>query len=160
MSDKLKNQIDQKRGEFEVYGFDAEQGWGEIASNFEMESKWPVWKKVSVAACLALVIAASLFQAIAFKVKAQDQGLSEIETYYQSEINYRIALVKSQLDDHRILEDLEAMDQAFRELKTDLKDNVDNEEVVTAMLENYRLKLRILEEILGELEKENSESVL
>ena len=52
------------------------------------------------------------------------------------------------------------MNAAFSELKADLKDNVDNEEVVTAMMENYRLKLQILEEILKELEKERSEEVL
>ena len=52
------------------------------------------------------------------------------------------------------------MDQVFAELKTDLEENVDNEEVITAMMENYRLKLQILEEILVELEKEKREEIL
>ena len=69
-------------------------------------------------------------------------------------------LVKSQVKDPRVIEDLEAMDKAFAELKGDLEDNVDNEEVVAAMMENYQLKLRILEEILSELEKENDKSSL
>ena len=39
----------------------------------------------------------------------------------------------------------------FKSLKEDLKDNADNEEVVFAMIQNYRLKLDILEEILLQL---------
>ena len=65
--------------------------------------------------------------------------------------------MRSHLGDTRILEDLAVMDQAFAELKADLRDNVDNEEVIAAMMENYQLKLQILEEILNELEKENRE---
>jgi hypothetical protein len=69
-------------------------------------------------------------------------------------------LVKNQLDDDRILEDLNAMDDAFADLKSDLEDNVDNEEVIMAMMENYRLKLQILEEILSKLEKEERDASL
>ena len=91
---------------------------------------------------------------------SESDELSEVENFYQNEINYKISLVRNQLEDPSILEDLQLMDQAFSELKADLKDNVDNEEVVAAMMENYQLKLRILEEILKELDQENRESSL
>ena len=71
-----------------------------------------------------------------------DSELAEMEMYYKSEIDYKVSLVKNHLNDESILEDLAAMDQAFAELKVDLKDNVDNEEVVSAMMENYQLKLK------------------
>ena len=157
MSDNLKEHIGNEREEFEIYSFDSEQGWNEIAAELKSVRKWPVWKMVSAAACVVLVLLGAMIQ-IPF-ANGSDE-LSEVENFYQNEINYKISLVRNQLEDPSILEDLQLMDQAFSELKADLKDNVDNEEVVAAMMENYQLKLRILEEILKELDQENRESSL
>lgn len=158
MLDNLKDHIDNQRDDFESYPFDTEAGWDEIANKVIPTEKWPKWKIASAAACLCLVILSAFYQ---MQAKVQvDSELAEIEMYYKSEIDYKVSLVKNHLNDESILDDLAAMDQAFAELKVDLKDNVDNEEVVAAMMENYQLKLRILEEILSELEKENSESSL
>lgn len=157
MLDNLKEHIEDKREDFEIYPFDGEASWNEISGKISPRKKWATWKVASVAACLVLVVLGSISQ---MDVANEDNELSEVELFYQNEINHKITLVKTQLDDPSILADLEAMDKAFSELKADLKDNVDNEEVVSAMMENYQLKLRILEEILGELAKENDESRL
>lgn len=157
MLDNLKDHIKDKREDFETYPFDTEQGWDEISSKLAPAKKWQTWKIVSTAACIALVVLGTIAQ---LPVPNEGGELSEVESFYENEINYKISLVKSQLEDPTVLQDLAIMDQAFAELKADLKDNVDNEEVVAAMMENYQLKLRILEEILGELEKENGESSL
>jgi Ni,Fe-hydrogenase III component G len=45
------------------------------------------------------------------------------------------------------------LDNIFKELKHDLKDNAANEEVLQAMIQNYRIKLEILTEILEQLNK-------
>jgi hypothetical protein len=45
------------------------------------------------------------------------------------------------------------LDKVFEELKRDLKDNSDNEEVIEAMIQNYRIKLEVLDEILTQLKK-------
>ena len=157
MLDNLKDHIDNQREDFEIYPFDKEAEWEEIAKQIATPKKWQTWKIVSAAACIALVVLGTIAQ---LPVSNEGGELSEVESFYENEINYKISLVKSQLEDPTVLQDLAIMDQAFAELKADLKDNVDNEEVVAAMMENYQLKLRILEEILSELEKENSESSL
>ena len=157
MLDNLKDHIDKQRAEFEIYPFDAKEGWDKISTKITKEEKWPRWKMISVAACVVLVMLGSISQ-VSF-VEAEGE-LSEVEQFYESEINHKISLVKSQLNDPTVLDDLVLMDRAFAELKVDLDDNVDNEEVVAAMMENYQLKLRILEEILAELEKENGEKSL
>ena len=158
MLDNLKDHIEDQREEFELYPFDSEEGWKDIASKITPEKKWPRWKIVSSAACLVLVMLGAMYQLSAGS--ALNDELSEMEQYYNSEINQKVILVKNHLQDESVLEDLAAMDMAFAELKADLKDNVDNEEVIAAMMENYQLKLKILEEILSELEKENSEKSL
>jgi predicted CopG family antitoxin len=58
---------------------------------------------------------------------------------------------------HEIDMEMIDLDQVYSELKEDLKDNAHNEEVIEAMIQNYRLKLDILEEMLSQL-KQSDES--
>lgn len=156
MSDSLKDKVDRSREDFEVYDFNIEAGWDHVKEHVATNSKerWS-WQKVAgVAACFLFLTLSTLHF---ISQDGIDHELSEVERYYSTEINQKVTLVRSQLGDAEILEDLAAMDQAFAELKADLQDNVDNEEVIAAMMENYQLKLQILEEILNELEKENRE---
>ena len=54
--------------------------------------------------------------------------------------------------------DMEELDQVYKDLKEDLKDNIANPEVIEAMILNYRVKLEILEDLLNQLkEKENQD---
>lgn len=88
--------------------------------------------------------------------------LMEAEVYYTSVINskqdefYTLAASKPLLR-QEISYELGELDKDFRDLKEDLKDNADNEEVIVAMIQNYRLKLRILEETLTQLQQSNNE---
>ncbi|MEP3126700.1 MAG: hypothetical protein ABJL37_13670 [Ekhidna sp.] len=147
------------REDFEVYPIELDNEWGKVSNkinpSIKSESRWRI---AGMAACFAAVIGCTVFF---MNTRSTDTGeMVELEHFYNSEINQKITLIKTQLTDDHILQDLEDMDNAFAELKADLKENVDNEEVVTAMMENYRLKLQILEEILSELEKERSEEIL
>ena len=158
MQDSLKEHIENTREDFELYPFDSGQGWAEIEGKINPSApKKDPWRMFGIAACFACIIGCTVFF---MNPVVPGNEMAELEQYYNTQINQKVSLIKSRLGDDSILKDLEAMDAAFAELKSDLKDNVDNEEVVTAMMENYRLKLKILEEILSELEKEKSEEVL
>lgn len=47
--------------------------------------------------------------------------------------------------------EFEELDEVFADLKADLNDDAANQEVVEAMIQNYRIKVQILEEILYQL---------
>jgi 3-hydroxyacyl-CoA dehydrogenase len=47
------------------------------------------------------------------------------------------------------------LDSLYSALKADLKDNVANQEVIEAIIENYRLRIAILEELLAELKPQD-----
>ncbi|WP_462253080.1 hypothetical protein [Ekhidna sp.] len=158
MLDNLKDHIDKSREDFEIYPFDSEKGWEAISRKVAPAQKNDPWKLFGMAACFALIISSTIF--FMNPVTQPSDEIAELEDFYNTEINQKITLVKNHIKDDRILEDLATMDKAFAELKADLSENVDNQEVITAMMENYQLKLRILEEILKELEKEKSEEVL
>lgn len=82
--------------------------------------------------------------------------LIEAEAYYTSIINMKkdevFRLTASNPDIRREIDmEMVDLDRVFSELKDDLKDNADNEEVIEAMIQNYRLKLDILEDMLLQL---------
>jgi hypothetical protein len=86
--------------------------------------------------------------------------LIEAEAYYTSQIDMRkeevFRLTASNPEvRHEINNEMIDLDRVYTELKEDLKDNADNEEVIEAMIQNYRLKLDILEEMLVRLKQSN-----
>jgi len=46
--------------------------------------------------------------------------------------------------------------EEYEAIKNDLKDNVANDQIIEAMIQNYRLKLRILEELQSEIKQEKN----
>ena len=82
--------------------------------------------------------------------------LMEAKVYYSGLINnmenevYRMAGDNSPIKQD-IKTEFEELDKIFNELKNDLRDDADNQEVIEAMIQNYRIKLQILEEILSQL---------
>ena len=86
--------------------------------------------------------------------------LIEAEAYYSSLISMKkeevFRLTASNPDVRREIDmEMVDLDRVFSELKEDLKDNADNEEVIEAMIQNYRVKLDILEEMLQMLKQSN-----
>ena len=84
--------------------------------------------------------------------------LLDAEAYYSSKISTLSSNVfQLSSDKPEIRTDIETefleLDNIFKELKHDLKDNAANEEVLQAMIQNYRIKLEILTEILEQLNK-------
>ncbi len=88
------------------------------------------------------------------------QNLMEAEAFYTSQINFKkdevfkLAGGNPQVN-REINTEFVELDKVFEELKKDLKDNADNEEVIEAMIQNYRFKLEILEDMLSQLKQGN-----
>jgi len=175
MKDDLKKYVDQHRSEFEAFRPESDEIWQGVLSNLDREdSKGGLLKILApyykVAAILIVGMGILFYwyqtqtQALPSSQALQFQSISpelgETADYYQGMINEKMEFIQanSNLIDPIIIEDLDVLDQAFGELKNDLAENVDNEEVVNAMIKNYRIKLKILEHILEEIQaKQNSD---
>jgi hypothetical protein len=87
--------------------------------------------------------------------------LKEAEAFYTSQINakkaevFRFAGQKKEISSEINVE-FSQLDSIYADLKKDLKDNADNAQVIEAMIQNYRIKLEILEDILNQLQKSKS----
>jgi hypothetical protein len=82
----------------------------------------------------------------------------EAEAYYAREVDNLV----SELDEYApeydfvkedVMYDLAELDSAYIELKTELKGEIFSEEVVESMIENYRLKIMMLEDVLNQLRR-------
>ena len=82
---------------------------------------------------------------------------AEAEAFYAQKVNASILELKKRSSDNSILEDIEELDAAFQELKKELGQSnaFSNEEIVQAMIENYQMKIEILERVLERLPNGN-----
>lgn len=161
----LKKYIEANRESFEVYDYQPE-GWDGIAQKLDGARQVSrrsviipiryIWRAVAM---IIVVLGAVCYMSwYNWKVQTQDMLMStelqEAGDYYDQLIAVKVAKI-SKLD-HRAsdaaFQNMEVLDQAFSELKRDLEDQADNEEVVRAMIDNYKIKLEILEQIIQQLE--------
>ncbi len=89
-----------------------------------------------------------------------DLKLKETEIYYNNLINdlysqTTIFLTGNPDVREELNNDLSQLDSIYADIKEDLKDNVANQEVIEALINNYRIRIDILENMLSIL-KQNS----
>lgn len=169
--DKLEKFIQDNRDEFDDL-VPLPGSWDKVKSNIQ-PARTINWTNTMVRIAAAVVIFVASYIFIDYNVnKNEDQGqlaeeqileiyenipvLAEARAYYSGQIQMMEEEVYSIAGkDSPIRSDIEAefeeLDKVFDELKSDLNDNAANQEVIEAMIQNYRLKVQILEEILYQI---------
>ncbi len=176
--DKLEKFISENRDEFDFLE-PGEEVWNRIQRP-EQKVRRLSWQSVAwrVAAGIVIFISAYFFHDFIDRRQSNNialteqkpvaqpnenvQVLVEADAYYTSQINTaKLEIEQRSSNDPTLLKeinvDLVELDKVFAELKNDLKDNSDNEEVIEAMIQNYRLKLQILEDVLNQLKKSQND---
>ncbi len=179
MDDKFKEYLAEHREEFD--SLEPDPGiWNRIEADIRVRPgiKWKVM--LSRAAAVVLIFAASyavnefihrsnskgtgIDRSVASKKGKALPGLSETEAYYTSLVNQKLDELKPIMANCPSLReelnvDMSELDSVYVDLKADLKDNMANQEVIEAIIENYRLKIRILEDLLKEMEPIGNECI-
>jgi hypothetical protein len=86
--------------------------------------------------------------------------LKETEFYYQNVINSLYLEATPLLTSHPDIEkelklDISHLDSVYIDIKRDLKDNVANQDVIEALIQNYRIRIKLLDDMLNILKSEN-----
>ena len=167
MKDRLEQFISDNREQFDLYQPD-EKLWKGIESNVPgIRSSGIGWKGVLWRAAAVLIIFGASFilqeylhmRRVILSDKTEDKilrdipELKEAEIYYTSLLNDKIRQIEPMISDNPELgetlhQDLSELDSIYGELQRDLRDNIANDEVVEAMIQNYILKIQILEDLL------------
>jgi hypothetical protein len=98
-----------------------------------------------------------------FSSNSGQPALKETEVYYKTQMNTLYLEAKPLLINQPVIarelkNDMAHLDSIRTDLKKDLKDNVANQEVIEAMIQNYRIKLQLLEDMLNLLKQNETKS--
>lgn len=116
----------------------------------------------SAAAALILILGSALilFRRSENNIQLYEinRQLKETELYYNNQINSLYDEAEPMLTGYpdlnrELASDFNRIDSLCSEIRKDLKDNVSNQEVITALIQNYRIKIRILEQMLQVLKQ-------
>jgi len=173
--DRLEEFIKKNRNDLDIYK-PSPVIWRRIRKYLKSD-KQPVRQWMSVAASVAVLIATSvIFYQIGKEGRKTDRlvndvrgliklnpQLKEAEAYYNNQINmlYREAapLLTGNPELERELNyDISQIDSIYSDLRKDLRDNIANQEVVEALIQNYLIKIKILEDMLAILKENESNS--
>ncbi|MFK7809513.1 MAG: hypothetical protein AB8F74_17045 [Saprospiraceae bacterium] len=153
--------------------FDSKQPPGHIWENLDRDlpkqnvKRIRLWRGFRVAASVALLIAvgALLGSYLTSKNFAAEniasklpQDFTEMEAYYQDEVDTKLQRLTSvNVDKDQVVMDLEQLDAALKELKEDILSapKGSEEQIINAMILNYKTKIDLLETILTHVESDS-----
>ena len=155
--DEFKKLVENNREQFDIYESNYDDLWDGVKN--EIKTQRSTWIPLKIAAAILLMITfGGLLYQLQFNGDYVSSELAEAEAEYLPIIEEKTKMVMASYPqmDTILWDDLNKIDQALSELRIDLKDEVDNEEVIYAMIENYSIKLSFLERILEEVKKEEN----
>ena len=90
------------------------------------------------------------------EVDPEMKELIEAEAYYAQQVDGKLKEIRKcyQLIPELQMEvedDLQELESMYNNLKTDLKENVSNKEVIEAMIENNRFRMKLVDQVLEQI---------
>ncbi|OEK06068.1 hypothetical protein A8C32_18730 [Flavivirga aquatica] len=119
----------------------------------------PLWRKsiFRVAASIVILLGCtfSFFMINGQNLENQivNEELSDIDNHYRLLVNNQIELIKkhsnlSKEDQADFLLLIDDLDEEYQKLKEDLKQGINNKKIVEAIINNYRKKIKLMEDLL------------
>jgi len=151
--------------------------WQGIEKNLEQHAKPRInWRLIVARAAAVVVIFMASYYFHAWKsgstqlFSGHDNAveipeITEMENYYQRVIHDKMQEIQPMLAhypglDTEINRDMQDLDSVYADLKSDLQDNIANRAVIEAMVQNYRLRVEILVELLTMLSHDQQPETL
>ena len=173
MMDNFERFIKENKQAFDVHKADQDKLWQGIASQLDEESKpkvIPLWKssKLRIAASVILLLGLSLMTFL--MVQQPDttmegyasEELLEIDMHYQNLVFQQVQLVKnhprlSTEDKEEFLSFMDELDEEYGQLKLEMQNNLDNERVLEAIVNNYKKRIELIENLLEQISASKKE---
>jgi hypothetical protein len=95
------------------------------------------------------------------KMANDNSELKETELFYNNKLNILMEEAQPFLTanpdiERELMIDINLLDSICMDIKEDLKDNISNQEVIEALILNFRIKVEILEEMLEILDSQEN----
>lgn len=162
--DKLEEHIRKNREELDRYS-PSKSVWKKLDKQLNPERR-DLTKWLAVAAMIIAILgtAVLLLRHGVRQIDSQtadNTQLRESEIYYNNLVNTLYREAKPMLTANpeiakELNSDISQIDSICSDIKKDLKDNVANQKVVEALIQNYRIKITLLEDMLTLLKEEKN----
>jgi len=162
--DKLEEHIRKNREALDRY--DPPSGvWRRIRKKIFIKKSSPLRLVISIAAMFTIILVSALLfmkpgkflpgNRMTGNISVSDHHpqLKETEIYYNNLVfslyNEVSPLLAANPDIRKeLLTDISHLDSIYVEIRRDLKDNIANQEVIDALIQNYRIRIELLEDML------------
>jgi hypothetical protein len=166
--DRLEKFVNENRHEFDQLE-PSDRMWEAISGQLNKEPKRKIgkfsWMKIAAVLILALAIPTVIYQvkfseqkqaAKAVHVDPEVQELIEAEAFYAQEVSGKLAEIQKCYKVYPELKmeiegDLNELESMYISLKSDLKENISNKEVIEAMIENNRNRMKLVDDVLEQI---------
>lgn len=127
------------------------------------------FKIVSIAASIVFIVGLSMFllpkekiqnasvtptEEIELQLSDISEENADVEMYYSQKINQKLSELNTDEIDDEVKEQLTELEVEYKTLQKELGSIGNNEVIVEAMIDNYRLKLMLLENLIKNLDIE------
>lgn len=166
--DRLEEFVRNNREDFDIHSPSPEV-WEKLNKQLTQpaikQAKNSGWLKIAAVVALALIGSGIVVTKIitpkqqykfAQEADSELQELIEAEAYYAQQVDGKLKEIKKcyqlipelQMEVENDLQELETM---YNSLKTDLQENVSNKEVIEAMIENNRYRMKLVDQVLEQI---------
>jgi hypothetical protein len=161
--DNFEKHIRANKQSFNTHTPNTSKMWEAIANelNNEKPKVIPLWKslKFRIAASIVIILGVFSIVALGFRdtsVNVANQELQEIDMHYQGLVSYQVQLVKSNTrltsaEKEEFLSFMTELDEEYQLLKLELGKNLDNELVLEAIINNYKKRIELIENLLHQI---------
>ena len=166
--DRLESFVNENRHEFDRME-PSDAIWESINKQLEEQPKQRIrrmnWMKVAAVVAVIILVPAIVYQirladqkqsVQAVQVDPEVQELIEAEAFYAQEVSGKLVEIQKCYKIYPELKgeiegDLNELETMYRSLKSDLKENISNKEVIEAMIENNRYRMKLVDEVLEQI---------
>jgi hypothetical protein len=166
--DRLEEFVNENRHEFDPLE-PSDKLWEAISSKLEQQpirkKRTISWMKVAAVAAVLVLIPALIYQvrfsderqqAKAAQIDPEVQELIEAEAFYAQEVSGKLVEIRKCYKIYPELKseiegDLNELERMYISLKKDLKENISNKEVIEAMIDNNRNRMKLVDDVLAQI---------
>ena len=164
--DQFEKHIRDNKQVFNDRKADRSKMWANIESqlNTDKPKVIPLWKSpmIRIAASILIllgisgVVGLSFFASSTTETNYVSQELQDIDMHYKGLVSYQVQLVQknnqlSDADKEEFLSFMVELDTEYEQLKLEMQNNLDNEQVLAAIVSNYRKRIELIENLLQQL---------
>ena len=164
--DNFEKHIRENTAQFNTERADKAKLWANIATALEKpEPKViPLWKRpvfrvaasVVILLGIASFIGLSIFGSSAMETQYVSKELLDIDTHYRGLVAYQVELVRnsphlSPMDKEEFLSFMDELDVEYETLRAEMRNNLDNERVLEAIVANYKKRIELIENLLQQI---------